>query len=728
LKSAGQLAASSGVVRGPRPSGRRGEIVTIAILPAGVLPDAAAGATMASALSGSPNDVAAASAALAAAEAASMGDGSSGGGTGRAGSYSGLLNGVVGAAGTSGSWRWPPGLSKQAAALATLTAIKRLSGALKDALSPFGPVLLLDATVLSLQFPTASERLDVLFYRSKVTSWMAAQEEEYRFILLEADVAASPWSSVCVAQADCILLVAPEGSTPQLSQPESLLVFNSASPAFARPKPRRTGLTPALSATPSMAHLPTAAAAAAAAAPLSAAAAAGTGTGRSPSRFGSSNASNATATMATFTLPSPLPSPSPPSRSSTLSQLAAPTAPIASSAAAVGGVGGSQHPHHLYGAAQQLYGASSAAMLRRVELVLLHPADGSTPSATADWLACRSNLSRHHHIRLGRQTDIQRLARWMAGKTVGIVLSGGGSRGLAHLGVLTALEDAGVPLDAVGGTSQGAFMAALYAQGLGRAALNHSVRHYAQQLGSVRHLLSDITLPVLSLFSGSAFDQAVKRVFERGAQRLEDLWLPFFCVTTNLTRGEASVHTEGTLWKLVRASMTIVGLLPPVWEDGCLLVDGGYMNNMPVDVMRSMMGVDSVIVVDVEGRDDLGWRSLTPYDGGLSGWRLLWDRLCPIPGWRFTAASAGRRAPRYGALINKLTSMTHVANLKRVAIEHRIDLYLRPPGVGGFRLLDFHLMDRIVKDAYRYATSAVTQWKLNHRVGPLGIEDTVPAP
>ncbi|GLC44977.1 hypothetical protein PLESTB_001747900 [Pleodorina starrii] len=742
LKSVGQLAASGGVVRGPRPSGRRGEIVTIAILPAGVLPDAAAAATMASALAGSPTDVAAASAALAAAEAASMGSvggsvggGIGGSGTGRAGSYSGLMNGAVGtAAATSGSWRWPPGLSKQAAALATLTAIKRLSGALKDALSPFGPVLLLDATVLSLQFPTASERLDVLFYRSKVTSWMAAQEEEYRFILLEADVAASPWSSVCVAQADCILLVAPEGSTPQLSQPESLLVFNAASPAFARPKPRRTGLTPsALSAgmTPaaSSAYLAGAAAAAAAAG--------------SPSRFPTTVSASGVGGGGGAAPPSP--SQSPPSRASSASlsaAAAAPPLPQPPPPAVAGGVGGSHHPHHLYGAAQQLYGASSAAMLRRVELVLLHPGDGSTPSRTADWLAGRPSLSRHHHIRLGRPTDIQRLARYMAGKTVGIVLSGGGSRGLAHLGVLTALEDAGVPLDAVGGTSQGAFMAALYAQGLGREALNLSVRHYAHQLSSVRHLLSDITLPVLSLFSGSAFDQAVRRVFERGAQRLEDLWLPFFCVTTNLTRGEASVHTEGTLWKLVRASMTIVGLLPPVWEDGCLLVDGGYMNNMPVDVMRSMMGVDSVIVVDVEGRDDMGWRSLTPYDGGLSGWRLLWDRLCPIPRWRFTAAAppsgpgssrsggggGGGGAPRYAALISKLTAMTHVANLKRVAVEHRIDLYLRPPGLGGFRLMDFHLMDRIVKDAYRYATSAITQWKQTHRVGPFGIEDTPPQP
>ncbi len=75
----------------------------------------------------------------------------------------------------------------------------------------------------------------------------------------------------------------------------------------------------------------------------------------------------------------------------------------------------------------------------------------------------------------------------------------------------------------------------------------------------------------------------------------------FFCMTTNLTRGEPTVHTEGLLWKLVRASMTIVGLVPPVTECGELLIDGGYLNNMPVDVMRGL-GVDTVrphgVVVD----------------------------------------------------------------------------------------------------------------------------------
>jgi Patatin-like phospholipase len=85
--------------------------------------------------------------------------------------------------------------------------------------------------------------------------------------------------------------------------------------------------------------------------------------------------------------------------------------------------------------------------------------------------------------------------------------AGGGSRGLAHLGVLQAMDEIGIPIDVVGGTSQGAFMAALYAQGLGREQLLARVRGYATAMASPRHLLSDITLPVLSLFSGGLFDR-----------------------------------------------------------------------------------------------------------------------------------------------------------------------------------------------------------------------------
>ncbi len=87
----------------------------------------------------------------------------------------------------------------------------------------------------------------------------------------------------------------------------------------------------------------------------------------------------------------------------------------------------------------------------------------------------------------------------------------------ASAGVLCALEDAGVAVDVVGGTSQGAFMAGLYAQGLGRERLQRAVQLYAQRLGSVRHLLADLTLPLLSLFSGKAFDETLQTVFGVGA-------------------------------------------------------------------------------------------------------------------------------------------------------------------------------------------------------------------
>lgn len=90
-------------------------------------------------------------------------------------------------------------------------------------------------------------------------------------------------------------------------------------------------------------------------------------------------------------------------------------------------------------------------------------------------------------------------------------LAGGGSRGLAHLGVLRAIDDVGVPIDVVGGTSQGAFMAALFAQGLPRDQLLRRVREYATQMASPRHLLSDVTLPILSLFSGRQFDKVRSR-------------------------------------------------------------------------------------------------------------------------------------------------------------------------------------------------------------------------
>ena len=190
-----------------------------------------------------------------------------------------------------------------------------------------------------------------------------------------------------------------------------------------------------------------------------------------------------------------------------------------------------------------------------------------------------------------------------------------------------------MPVDCVGGTSQGALMAALYARHASTTHMLPRVKELVGALSSPRHLLTDLTLPVLSIFSGKGVDRILRTVL--GDTDIEDLWLSFFCVSTNLTSGGLSTHTSGTVWRYVRASMTILGMLPPVRDDqtGDLLVDGGYLNAIPVDVLRERMGVETVVVVDVEDNDYTAFRNLTPHDGGLGGWRLLWERINPFGSW-----------------------------------------------------------------------------------------------
>ena len=342
--------------------------------------------------------------------------------------------------------------------------------------------------------------------------------------------------------------------------------------------------------------------------------------------------------------------------------------------------------------------------LRRVELVLIHD-EGKSPQNTASWLLSRPMLMRHHHIRLSSVEDISRVGRWISGKAVGLVLSGGGSRGLAHAGVLKAMHKAKVPIDVIGGTSQGAFIAGLYAQNLPWEQMLERVRRYSREMGSIRALLSDLTLPLLSVFSGSGFDRVVEEAFNGGSQKIEDLWLQFYAVTTNLSAGASKVHVSGVLWKAVRASMTLIGLVPPVVDsDGALLCDGGYTSNIPVDALMAL-GVGCSIVVDVEDKDQYAWENLSSTEGGISGWKLLWDKICPFNYLRF-----GIRLPSHAQLMNALTWMAHQSNLLRIADTHQVDLYLRPP-VWHFKLADYRFMEIIVNNSARYALHEILKWK-----------------
>lgn len=349
----------------------------------------------------------------------------------------------------------------------------------------------------------------------------------------------------------------------------------------------------------------------------------------------------------------------------------------------------------------------SLRSLCQVDLVLLHNA-GTIPSNAKYWLDNRPLIEHHYNVRKSHDGDVERIARWVSGNAVGVVLSGGGARGLAHVGVLQALESLQIPIDAIGGTSQGSLIGALYAQGHSVDSIYHLMRQYSSVCGSILSMVLDLTMPILSVFNGKRFQEAVKKSLIRGPQRIEDMVTSYFCVATNLSTGGPHVYARGNLLRAVRASMSIVGLVPPIIDDeGHVMCDGGYSDNLPVDAMREM-GASVVIAVDVEDRNVSPWSNLSmPVEGVLSGWQILWDRWCPIPSW-----TSGQRFPRQQHMLNALCGMAHsqnLAHLARFVEDKHIDLYLRPP-VLQYALLDWKYMEDIVLDSRSYSLLEISKW------------------
>jgi NTE family protein len=199
-----------------------------------------------------------------------------------------------------------------------------------------------------------------------------------------------------------------------------------------------------------------------------------------------------------------------------------------------------------------------------------------------------------HHVPEDDRFDaaVDRVARRTTKNAVGVVFSGGGARGFAHIGVLERLEDAGVDIDRVGGCSAGALAAGMVALGWSAARISDVCRAELVE----RKPFSDFTVPREGLIKGKRAAAMLERIF--GDVHIEELSLPLFVVSADLSTGELMVHREGLLREAVAASMSIPGFSPPVRLDGRLLVDGGLLDNFPTDVMREL-DEGPVIGVDV---------------------------------------------------------------------------------------------------------------------------------
>jgi predicted acylesterase/phospholipase RssA len=337
----------------------------------------------------------------------------------------------------------------------------------------------------------------------------------------------------------------------------------------------------------------------------------------------------------------------------------------------------------------------------RTELVLLHPDSTKRPAGTREWLHRTGRaLSAHHHVRLGAPQDVGRLARRLTGQALGLVLSGGGARGFGHIGAIRALEEAGLQVDLVGGTSMGALVGGAYALGYDYDGMHDlSVR-----FGSPKALF-DYTLPLVSFMETSKVTRLLQRMAQ-GAQ-VEDLWQPFFCVSCNLSRGTQVVHQSGQVWQCIRASLAIPGVFSPVLVDGDLLVDGGTMNNLPIDVMRDLCQAGTVIGVDVSPAK----AKAQTYDFGpsVSGWQVLWSRINPL-------------IPRLKvpSILGSLVRATEVNSRYRVAATRHLADLIVPLPVEDFGMLDFAAHEAIIKRGYEATRQALEGWTPAHTARPLG--------
>jgi len=195
---------------------------------------------------------------------------------------------------------------------------------------------------------------------------------------------------------------------------------------------------------------------------------------------------------------------------------------------------------------------------------------------------------------------------------IGLALSGGGARGLAHIGVLKVLEREGVPVDFLAGTSMGGVVAAGYAAGMDAAYLEQE----ALRMGRLRNLLPlvDRSLPGLGLVKGERVrDYLGSHV---GEMTFDQLRIPLALVAVDLLSGQEVVLQSGMVADAVRATTSLPGVFAPYPLDGRLLVDGGVLNNLPADVMREI-GADVVIAVDVSGDAEL-----PPYEAPEGNGRL----------------------------------------------------------------------------------------------------------
>lgn len=392
----------------------------------------------------------------------------------------------------------------------------------------------------------------------------------------------------------------------------------------------------------------------------------------------------------------------------------------------------------------------------RTDICLIHPEKNVEPGLTSMWLKNRVWVQGHHHIqmeinrdnekpkkkrpnlirdlaarisqksnpniklsfdkmrwsalsslRVKKKQDLQyklvqthkndflRLARILSNEAVGLVLGGGGSRGISHVGVVMALEKHGIPVDLIGGTSIGSFVGGLYAKDNDIVSIYGRAKKFSMRVSSLWRSIFDLTYPVTSYITGYEFNRGIWKIF--GSYEIEDFWIRYFCNSTNITNSTMEIHENGYAWRFIRASMSLAGLLPPITYKGLMLLDGGYLDNLPVLEMKKK-GAKYIFAVDVGSVDD---RTPMNYGDTLLGFWVLFNRWNPFS-----------KHPNVPNMMDIQLRLAYVASVHALELAKKTPgvIYLRPP-IDDYATLDFAKFDEIYHVGMAYADNLFTKYE-----------------
>ena len=319
---------------------------------------------------------------------------------------------------------------------------------------------------------------------------------------------------------------------------------------------------------------------------------------------------------------------------------------------------------------------------QKKRLALAHQ-DMAKIKSSRHWID-RFGVEQHFHIDANSAASLQRLARYLTDKSLGLVLGGGGARGLAQVGIFKAMEEANITVDWVGGTSIGSVIGGWIAMGWNSAQITEAVKRFFVSVNP----LGDYTLPVVSLSKSHRLDSLLQQGF--GETVIEDLPIPFFCVSSDMSMAEEKHHEAGLLWKAIRASISIPGVIAPVIDEGHYLVDGGLFNNLPCDLMRQRNN-GPIAAIDVSPDEEY----LTKLRIVPSPWQIMLNRLL------------GRQQPRVPSILETLLRSSMLASTQRQKANRAMVDYFIQPDIRNVGMLDFKQAEVIIESGYQEGLRAL---------------------